>query len=238
MATDTPQLRPLNVLNLRDHIEQKVRDAVLSGVYEPGERLVETAIAAQLGVSRAPVREALAALEQSGLVTNVPRRGYYVVSFTEKDIREVYSLRLLLEIGALARAIPRLTAEGMDEMQHIVEEMTALPDHLPSPQQQVTLDLSFHECIVRAADHSRLYDAWQSMCVQIQLLIGVTTQTHYTSAEQPARLHQQLLEALRARSLPEAEDRLRAHILDAEQRARRALPASTLTSTEKTPCES
>jgi DNA-binding GntR family transcriptional regulator len=109
MTSQPPPLQPLNVLNLRSHIEQQVRKAILNGTFKPGERLVETAIAEQLGVSRAPVREALSALEREGIVVNVPRRGYSVIDFTDKDIDEVYSLRLLLEIGALRRAVYRFT---------------------------------------------------------------------------------------------------------------------------------
>ena len=105
MSSQAPQLQPLNVLNLRQHINQRIRDAILDGTYKPGQRLVETFIAEQLDVSRAPVREALSALEQEGVVIHVPRRGYLVVDFTDKDIEEVYSLRLLLEVGALERVV-------------------------------------------------------------------------------------------------------------------------------------
>src|SRR3954453_9479146 len=103
MRTVQPQLETLNVVNLRDHIKRQVCDAILNGLFQPGARLVEANIAEQLGVSRAPVREALVSLEREGIVASLPRRGYFVIDFTEKDIEELYSLRRLLEVEALRR---------------------------------------------------------------------------------------------------------------------------------------
>ena len=65
MSTDAPHLDALTIVSLRDHIKRQIVDAILGGVFKPGERLIEATIADQLGVSRAPVREALVALEQS-----------------------------------------------------------------------------------------------------------------------------------------------------------------------------
>ena len=89
-------LQPLEKTNLRDHILEQLRSVILDGSYKPGERLVELTIADQLHVSRAPVREALSALEQEGLVVQIARRGYFVVDFSEKDILGIY---LLLKKG-------------------------------------------------------------------------------------------------------------------------------------------
>ena len=116
MENEITQLRQIQTLNLRSQIEQEVRDAIIRGVFKPGERLVESVIASRLGVSRAPVREVLSALERENLVVNIPRRGYFVIDFTEKDIDEIYSFRLLLEIGALRRAISRFTEDDFEKM--------------------------------------------------------------------------------------------------------------------------
>ena len=86
MNSESREMQPLDILSLRDHIEQRITAAILDGTYRPGERLIESAIAEKLGVSRAPVREALTALEGEGIVVQQPRRGYYVVDFTRQDI--------------------------------------------------------------------------------------------------------------------------------------------------------
>ena len=85
------------------------------------------------------------------------------------------------------------------------------------PLDVMHIDLSFHETIFRVADHSRISDIWNRLRMQTQLLIGWTTSTHYS--DQPMQLHQQILDAIRARDLPAAEAVLRDHILDGRDRA-------------------
>lgn len=233
MISQPPQLQPLNVLNLRNHIEQQICKALLDGTFKPGERLIEIAIADQLGVSRAPVREALSALEREGIVVNVPRRGYSVIDFTDKDVDEVYSLRLLLEIGALRRAVSRLTEKDLAEMQCVWDELDEAAHQKTDPEKIVALDLAFHELICRAADHSRLYSAWNSMRLQTQLLIGLTSRTHYDHPDEPGELHQRILDAIRDEDLKRAEATLTNHLLNAQQRALMALRALRLDEQEQ-----
>lgn len=217
MESDVSQLRQVQALNLRTQIEQEVRDAILRGVFKPGERLPESVIASQLGVSRAPVREVLSALERDGLVVNIPRRGNFVIDFSEKDIDEIYSLRLLLEVGALHRAFDHFTEKDFEEMQTLVNRLGEADQQNMDPLDVMHIDLSFHETIFRVADHSRISDIWNRLRMQTQLLIGWTTSTHYS--DQPMQLHQQILDAIRARDLPAAEAVLRDHILDGRDRA-------------------
>jgi len=223
MSSEAPQLQPLNVPNLRDHITQRIRDAILDATYKPGERLVETAIAGQLGVSRAPVREALSALEREGIVVNAPRKGYSVIEFADKDIDEIYSLRLLLEVGALRRAMSRFTEEDIAEMQSVIDRLGKATHQKSDPGTIVSLDLSFHEFICRVADHERLYSVWDSIRLQTQILIGVTSRTHYEYPDQPKKLHQIILDAIRDKDLKCAESSVTDHILDAQRRAYMAL---------------
>jgi DNA-binding GntR family transcriptional regulator len=213
------QFKPLNILNLRDQIGQRIKSAILGGAFRPGERLVETAIAEQLDVSRAPVREALSALEQEGIVAHVPRRGYFVVEFTDKDIEEVYSLRLLLEVEALQRAIDRASQEDLAELQGLVDDLSRAAMNKDEPETIVALDMAFHEGICRLADHSRLYSAWNNLRLQTQLLIGLTSRTHYDHPDQPRVWHQRILDAMKDKDLKRAIETLKDHMLDAHQRA-------------------
>jgi DNA-binding GntR family transcriptional regulator len=223
MSLTEVRFQPLNILNLRRHIEGQMRSAILNGTFRPGERLVESAIADQLGVSRAPVREVLSALEREGLVVNHPRRGNFVVDFTEKDIEEIYSLRNLLEVGALRRAIDRFTAADLAQMQSIVDSLGELTGPRYNHQQVVTLDLVFHEHICRIADHGRLLQVWNSMRLQTQLLIGLTSRTHLDQPGEPREHHQAILNAIMAADLQRAEADLTKHMQDAQRRALMAL---------------
>lgn len=223
MAAESSELQPLAVTSLRHRVGLQLRSAILNGVFEHGERLVESDIAAQLGVSRAPVREALSALEREGFVVGVPRRGYSVVEFTERDIDEIYSLRLLLEIGALRRAMDRFKEEDFAAMQRIVDQLGEAAWQQNDPTKVVALDGAFHDFIIRKADHGRLYSVWDSMRLQTQLLIGVTSRTHYDDPEQPRELHQRILDAVRNRDVGRSEVSLTEHILEAQCRAYAAL---------------
>ena len=223
--TISGNFQPIDSSSIREKIEEQIRNAILSGSLHPGEHLVESNIAEQLGVSRAPVREALSALEREGIIFYLPRRGYFVVEFTPKDIEEIYSLRLLLEIGALRRTIQLVVAEDIEEMQFVVDALGDAVRHGSAQNEVTSLDLSFHDLIVRKADHDRLYSAWNSMRLQTWLLIGLTSKTEYDYPDQPKEFHQTILDAILAKDLEQAEAVLREHIIDAQARAQDALKA-------------
>lgn len=226
MNRSASNFHPIDSASLREQIEQQIRTAILNGSFGPGEHLVETTIAEELGVSRAPVREALSALEREGVILYVPRKGYFVVDFTAKDIEEIYSLRLMLEIGALRRSIHRFSRSAIDEMQQIVDDLGEAVRDGRSQNEVATLDLAFHELICQQGDHSRLYSAWNSMRLQTWLLIGLTSKTEYDHPEQPREFHQEILDAILDQDLDRAESLLRSHILDAQERALVAMKAA------------
>jgi DNA-binding GntR family transcriptional regulator len=213
-----PGLEPLEAPNLRERIELRIRNAILSGSFGPGERLIESAIAEHLSVSRGPVREALSALDREGIVVHVPRKGFFVIDFTDKDLEEIYSLRLLLEREALSRAMDRFTESDDAHLQSILDELDQATLER-EPERIVDLDLSFHDYVCRLADHSRLYGAWHSMSTQARVLVGLTSKTHYSHPEEPKELHMLILKAMRRHDLPLGIEYLTDHIQDAQNRA-------------------
>lgn len=98
-----------------------IREAVLSGVYAPGDKLPQERLAQALGVSRIPVRAALRQLEAEGLVTFAPHRGATVRALDPAEIEEIYELRILLETFALRSAIALITPEQLDELESIAD---------------------------------------------------------------------------------------------------------------------
>ena len=103
-------------LPLRDVVFQTLRQAILRGELEPGERLMEIHLANRLGVSRTPIREAIRKLELEGLVVMIPRRGAIVASITEKDLKDVLEVRRTLEIMAGEIACERITPELLEQL--------------------------------------------------------------------------------------------------------------------------
>lgn len=142
-------------LPLREVVFQSLREAILTGQLQPGERLMEVQLAQKLGVSRTPVREAIRKLELEGLAVMIPRRGAEVAKITKKQLRDVLEVRRALEELAVQLACKRITEEGIMELRqaHLqVQEMVRKQD-LP---ELVRADVHFHEIIYLAADNEKM----------------------------------------------------------------------------------
>ena len=110
---------------LADRVYHQLRDNIGSHQIRPGERLQEVGLAAQLGVSRTPVREALARLESEGMIA-VEGRGFVVPELTDTDIEEIYQIRFLLEPAAVRSAVTEVgSAADLASMSSAVEDAVA-----------------------------------------------------------------------------------------------------------------
>ena len=96
-----------------DMVYEVLREGILKGVFQPGERLRQDQLAEAIGVSRIPVRSALMQLESEGLITFNPYRGAVVNKLSAKEMREIYELRALLESNALRKAVEVMTPERL-----------------------------------------------------------------------------------------------------------------------------
>ena len=103
-------------LPLRDVVFNILRQAIITGEFAPGERLMEIALAERLGVSRTPVREAIRKLELEGLVVMIPRKGAEVAKITEKDLRDILDVRCALEELSASLAAEKINEEQKKEL--------------------------------------------------------------------------------------------------------------------------
>jgi DNA-binding GntR family transcriptional regulator len=115
-AVKAPAAAPPSPGTIAQHAVEGLRRALISGDLAPGDRIGQEQIADSLGVSLAPVREALAVLEQEGQVTYLPRRGYFVTELDVEDLREIYGLRALLEERAVRRTLPLLDDDALERV--------------------------------------------------------------------------------------------------------------------------
>lgn len=142
-------------LPLRDVVFNTLRQAILRGELEPGERLMEITLANKLGVSRTPIREAIRKLELEGLVTMIPRKGAIVASISEKDMRDVLEVRVTLEELAVALACKNFTAEGIEALKKAEANFeAAVISH--DIMKIVDADVAFHDVIYNHTDNARL----------------------------------------------------------------------------------
>lgn len=142
-------------LPLRDVVFKTLREAILRGDLKPGERLMELQLAAKLGVSRTPIREAIWMLQQEGLAVTIPRRGAEVAAMTEKDMEDVLQVREALEILAVQLASEKITKEQIAELE---ERLKAFEQAVETAEvkQIAQSDIDFHDLIYTAAENPRL----------------------------------------------------------------------------------
>jgi DNA-binding GntR family transcriptional regulator len=146
-------------------IRNVLLERILAGHYEAGERLVELQLAREFGSSQAPVREALRALEQAGLVTIRPRRGSFVNDYHARTQHEIYLVRGALEETAVRLAMPRLASELSVLAGHLEGMREAA--HAQDIEGEVHHSVAFHRVIMQAAGNDLLLRMWESLHVEI-----------------------------------------------------------------------
>ena len=159
-------------MDLGTAVTASLRSAIVSGNIATGERLVETELAEKFGVSRGPVRDALAELQRTGLVELRARRGSFVRSLTATDVDEVYTLRIALESLAIQRAVAN--DPDPDPLTAVLHELTDAHDAGDNSRIAVA-DMALHRAVVQAADHGRLLDAWERLADQTLLMMTKLT---------------------------------------------------------------
>jgi DNA-binding GntR family transcriptional regulator len=184
----------LNHNTLSKQVVREIRRQIFSGVLKPDERVVESEIAAAMGISRGPVREAFAELEKEGLIVTNPRKGTYVKNFSLKDIEEIYTLRAMLEGYAVTLAFDRLQEQDLNYLRELLKQITEMAGK-KDVIEVARLNMQFHRKILELSDHKRLYDTWQSLLAQTQMLSAMTTE-YYTSLIDIRKSHEILLRAL------------------------------------------
>lgn len=142
-------------LPLRDVVFNTLRESILHGELKPGERLIEVALAEQLGVSRTPIREAIHKLEQEGLVNMIPRRGAQVASISEKNVHDVLEVRKALESLAARLAVERITPKEKVGLRQTEAEFAACiaDKNLAVIAQK---DEAFHDTLYQATKNQKL----------------------------------------------------------------------------------
>ena len=143
-------------LPLRDVVFNTLRDAILKGELEPGERLMEIQLAERLGVSRTPIREAIRKLELEGLVLMIPRKGAEVAEITEKNMRDVLEVRKALEELAVQLACEKITQEELEELEKAGENFKKVLKRSKDITEVAEADVRFHDVIYMATDNQKL----------------------------------------------------------------------------------
>jgi DNA-binding GntR family transcriptional regulator len=197
---------------LRDQVKDVLLERIVRGDYRPGARLVETAIARELGVSQAPVREALRDLDQLGIVVHEPNRGCSVRRVSPAELREAFPVRAALEALASRLAAPRISDEDLARLEALLEEMVVAA-RASDPLAQAHANARFHATIVAAAGNATLERQWSTL--------EPFARTYLTSVqadvdlEQLAERHRPIVAALRRRDGEAAARVMHDHLIEA-----------------------
>jgi DNA-binding GntR family transcriptional regulator len=193
--------------NLAEDVADHIRDAVLTGRLRPGQRIDQDALAAELGVSRLPVREALIALAQEGLIDTLPRRGSYVQRLEPDDITDHYEIFGRVSGIAAARAAAKLTPDQLTALRAAHDQLADSPD----AAQQERLNFEFHRIINAVGGSRRL--------TSVLRLLSRSLPMHYYEfvpgwSAIAQTQHADILWALENGDAPAAQQAMQRHLAD------------------------
>ncbi len=179
---------------LREKILDILRDAIIHGEIKPGQPLVESELAARLGVSRAPLREAIQTLSAEGLVEIVPYKGSVVSLLTRRDIEELYSLRATLETFAIQRIIAHINPDALLQLRACFADMlrAAEADNI---KQVNEIDRQFHDLLIELSDHHLLAMAWNNVSMRVRQVMALRNRRN-SDLTQIAYNHLPIIEAI------------------------------------------
>lgn len=208
--TDDLTLNMNAYLPLRDVVFNTLREAILKGDLKPGERLMELQLAAKLGVSRTPIREAIRMLEQEGLAVTMPRKGAEVAKMTLKDMEDVLEIREALDELAVRIACEKITDEQMKRLtdaKDLFETSTRSGD----VKMIAEADVSFHDVIYEATGNPKLETLLNNLREQVYRY-----RVEYIKDPQNypvlIREHEAILLALKERNVKKAERAMHEHV--------------------------
>ena len=197
-------------LPLRDVVFNTLRQAILKGELEPGERLMEIQLAERLGVSRTPIREAIRKLELEGLVLMIPRKGAEVAKISARSLRDVLEVRRALEELAIELACQRMSEEDVGNLQKAQEDFkNAIAEG--DAMKIAETDEHYHDVIYEGTQNAKL----------IQMLNNLREQMYryrleYIKDEDKRKIlvleHEKILKTVRERKVAEAKEAVREHI--------------------------
>ncbi|MBV7271720.1 GntR family transcriptional regulator [Clostridium sp. PL3] len=195
---------------IRDSVFSILRNAILDGKLEPGQRLVERNIAEQLKISRTPVREAIRKLEFEKLVTHIPRKGVVVSGFTKEDIKEIQLMRVALEALSCSIAATKIKNGELERLNLVNNKM--LKEYKEGNiDKSILMNKKFHDIICKAAESPHLYYFINTLRGYINSFTKLTY-TKQGRLEEVFEEHNKIIEALRNHDSDKAYNSARTHV--------------------------
>ncbi len=192
---------------LREKILETIRDAILRGALKPGEKVAEPELAERFGISRTPIREAFRQLESEGYLTVIPRKGAVVTALSERDVKEFYAIKAILEGYAARIAAKKLSDKDIERLVGINDRLQQLAEE-GDVKTFYKVHNEFHDLFIRAAGNQKLGEL-------INQLVMKFNRPRMASLSLPGRMqisvneHRKIIEAFKSRSPDQADNLVR-----------------------------
>lgn len=216
---DVSSLHISNLQSLREQVANTLRQAIISGIIKPGERLSEIEVATILKVSRTPVREAFRQLESEGLINTIPRIGTFVSRISLKDIDEIYSVRSVLEGLAVYLAAKNISQEKNNQLLKILHEMRLAHENGDS-EKYINLSKKFHGTLIEISENSKLINIYRTLENQIGTFRKITL-SQQTRVNKSLKEHEDIISTIISGRAEKAEKLIRRHIAAAHKLIRK-----------------
>ncbi len=192
---------------IRNQVLNQLREFILTSKINPGERLYEERLAAGVGSSRTPIREALHVLEREGLVESIPRVGYVVKGLDPEEFDEIVEIRKAIECLAAIWAANRLTDSMLKNLEENIVKSKELLKR-GDAKKFIDLDARFHELIARASGKKRIHEMSQNLR-SYMLFYRISSSYEIGVARRAVAAHEKIIEAIESKN----EERIRKAVI-------------------------
>lgn len=201
-----------------DHVVTYIKQGILNGTYKPGTKVKELAIAQQLSISRAPIREALQILIKEGLIVWLPQKGKFITELTPKQIRDSYFTGGILEAAAVSTSLHKYTEKDIQKLTKLADQMKEVAEHKAPLESIAALDDKFHKVLFSRIDNELVIEFCRRSCQGLSKFLFFNYWLKLYSPNEVYTRHKGIVDALKKANAAELEKYIRQHYFDAGER--------------------
>lgn len=205
-------------LTYSEQVADYIKQSLLKGELSPGDPVKEVELAEKLGISRAPIREAMQILAREGLIKSEPQKGKHISALTAKQIKDSYFTGGVLEAAAVTQALALYTDEDISKLERIVERMGQVAQSGENQDSLAELDNTFHNVLFSRIDNELLIELCRRSCQGISKFLLYKHWINLYPPQQVFERHREILVALKTRKPSKVEKTVRKHYTDSGQR--------------------
>lgn len=207
-----------NIKTYSLQISEYIKQAIINGELNPGDKVNEALLASKLSISRAPIREALQMLVQEGLIISIPQRGKFIASLSPKEIQDSYFIGGVLEGAIVASSINLFNENDFTRLKKIIINMKHIADTNGNKDELALLDNEFHDILFSKTDNSLVVKLARRSCRGVSKFLLFKYWRDIFTPQEIYERHYTIFEVLKTKNPSAIEQCIREHYIDAGQR--------------------